>query len=273
MNERQLIPRKRLSDGLKIVIPSVVLVAVGFAFLRRANQLLLPVALDFATAAAVGITAGLTTRHSLKGRAGFLHMIVAIAGSVCGLIILGLVTWGQAGIVMFVRRSDIDWNGLGQIIVGASSSLLVLRAWRASVQIAPVISPAPERSMPRPSPTRRPAQPRRGGARAVSQTQRLVSRVQAGQRKAANRFAQVIALPRWRPPVFPIPHFNFRNPFQARVSNVKLSSVSEQRCPYCLDLIIKNDPRGVRTCSICHTPHHADCWALTGVCQIPHYHN
>jgi hypothetical protein len=27
----------------------------------------------------------------------------------------------------------------------------------------------------------------------------------------------------------------------------------------------------VHACSICHTPHHADCWAMTGVCQIPHY--
>jgi hypothetical protein len=23
-------------------------------------------------------------------------------------------------------------------------------------------------------------------------------------------------------------------------------------------------------CKICHTLHHADCWAVTGACQIPH---
>jgi hypothetical protein len=24
-------------------------------------------------------------------------------------------------------------------------------------------------------------------------------------------------------------------------------------------------------CQICHTLHHADCWAITGTCQVPHY--
>jgi hypothetical protein len=38
-------------------------------------------------------------------------------------------------------------------------------------------------------------------------------------------------------------------------------------------LVEDNDVRGVRVCSICHTRHHADCWAETGVCQVPHYHD
>ncbi len=44
----------------------------------------------------------------------------------------------------------------------------------------------------------------------------------------------------------------------------------EDRCPYCLDVIKPNDPRGVRVCEVCHTPHHADCWAIAGKCQMPH---
>lgn len=44
----------------------------------------------------------------------------------------------------------------------------------------------------------------------------------------------------------------------------------EDRCPYCFDVIKPNDPRGVHICEICHTPHHADCWAVTGKCQVPH---
>jgi hypothetical protein len=24
-------------------------------------------------------------------------------------------------------------------------------------------------------------------------------------------------------------------------------------------------------CEICHTLHHADCWAITGACQVPHF--
>ena len=55
-------------------------------------------------------------------------------------------------------------------------------------------------------------------------------------------------------------------------SPVHLVGEEEHRCPYCLELVTKNDPRGITVCPICHTQHHADCWALTGVCQVPHYH-
>jgi hypothetical protein len=41
-------------------------------------------------------------------------------------------------------------------------------------------------------------------------------------------------------------------------------------CPYCLEQVLPNDPRGVVTCEICGTPHHADCWAITGKCEVPH---
>ena len=52
---------------------------------------------------------------------------------------------------------------------------------------------------------------------------------------------------------------------------VMLSSEEEHRCPYCLELIEPDDPRGVVECEICHTLHHADCWAITGACQVPHF--
>jgi hypothetical protein len=55
-------------------------------------------------------------------------------------------------------------------------------------------------------------------------------------------------------------------------SPVRLVGEEEHRCPYCLELVQKNDPRGITVCPICHTQHHSDCWALTGVCQVPHYH-
>jgi len=56
-------------------------------------------------------------------------------------------------------------------------------------------------------------------------------------------------------------------------SPVRLSTDVEHRCPYCLEVVAPHDPRGIRECSICHTRHHADCWAVTGVCQVPHYHD
>ena len=51
---------------------------------------------------------------------------------------------------------------------------------------------------------------------------------------------------------------------------LQLSVFEEHRCPYCLDDVKRNDPRGVKECEVCHSLHHADCWAITGMCQVPH---
>lgn len=53
---------------------------------------------------------------------------------------------------------------------------------------------------------------------------------------------------------------------------IRLLGEIEHRCPFCLEIVEKNDPRGVRICKICHTYHHADCWDVTGTCQVPHHH-
>ena len=55
-----------------------------------------------------------------------------------------------------------------------------------------------------------------------------------------------------------------------RRPNIQLAVVEEHRCPYCLDPVIRNDARGVQECDVCHALHHADCWAITGFCQVPH---
>jgi nitrate/TMAO reductase-like tetraheme cytochrome c subunit len=51
---------------------------------------------------------------------------------------------------------------------------------------------------------------------------------------------------------------------------VQFSVYEEHRCPYCLDEVKRNDPRGVKECEVCHSLHHADCWNITGMCQVPH---
>ncbi len=53
-------------------------------------------------------------------------------------------------------------------------------------------------------------------------------------------------------------------------NGLRLISTVEDRCPYCFDVIKENDPRGVMVCEVCGTPHHADCWAVTHKCQVPH---
>jgi hypothetical protein len=55
-----------------------------------------------------------------------------------------------------------------------------------------------------------------------------------------------------------------------RKPEVQFSVYEEHRCPYCLDLVKRNDARGVKECEVCHSLHHADCWNITGMCQVPH---
>jgi hypothetical protein len=56
----------------------------------------------------------------------------------------------------------------------------------------------------------------------------------------------------------------------SRKPNLQISLYEEHRCPFCLDEVKQNDPRGVKKCEVCNTLHHADCWAITGMCQVPH---
>ena len=51
---------------------------------------------------------------------------------------------------------------------------------------------------------------------------------------------------------------------------VQLAVHEEHRCPYCLEDVNRNDPRGAVECPVCHTLHHKDCWDITGTCQVPH---
>jgi ribosomal protein L37AE/L43A len=53
-------------------------------------------------------------------------------------------------------------------------------------------------------------------------------------------------------------------------ARVQLALVEEHRCPYCFDTVTRKDSRGVKECPVCHTLHHADCWDVTGSCQVPH---
>jgi hypothetical protein len=58
-----------------------------------------------------------------------------------------------------------------------------------------------------------------------------------------------------------------------RRKDVKLLGETEHRCPYCLELVQKNDSRGVVICPECKTWHHKDCWDITGFCQVAHRHD
>jgi hypothetical protein len=61
-----------------------------------------------------------------------------------------------------------------------------------------------------------------------------------------------------------------RRGFRKR-ARIRMAAQVEHRCPYCLEIVEPRDPRGAVECSTCHAFHHADCWAVTGTCQVPHH--
>lgn len=63
-----------------------------------------------------------------------------------------------------------------------------------------------------------------------------------------------------------------RKKSRSAAGRISLNGSEEHRCPYCLENVERNDPRGVKECPVCRTWHHADCWAVTGTCQVPHKH-
>ncbi len=80
-----------------------------------------------------------------------------------------------------------------------------------------------------------------------------------------------VPTPKQRSPVKPSTNHPIMKGHPRPIS-IRLKGKEEHRCPYCFEIVRENDPRGVEICPICGTYHHADCWAVTGVCQIPHLH-
>ncbi len=395
--------RSRLPRWPVRVFPPVFLAAAGFACVFLVNRTVLPSVLQFVAAAGLGLVAGFGSRLALPGRTALARGLVALAGLTLGLLLLGVITWGHAGLGPFgLSSAGPDWRGLGQLAAAASAAWLTLRAWqpRAAEPAAPpgpsVDRPAkrspawsrgfsrtqPQAAEPAGSPgpsVDRPANRStawsRGSAkrpRGVSRTrlkarlqesymhlesalgqgallQRPLAWIQAVRLRASGRWqapdlrrradwlrrqlsllaarasqavrrtavrlrpARPVAHPvQIRPPAAPpqpearswrgelragwsaltrrvaleagairsgrrswpplrVPQ-SPRRPNRSRRAAIRLIGKADDFCPYCLERVEPNDSRGVVTCPVCHTRHHADCWAVTGACQVPHQH-
>ena len=231
-----------LLDGLIVVFLVGMFGGIGLAFVVRANQTIVPQVLRAATSAALGVLTGLTARRALRGRSGVLRAAAALAALGVALYFLGWFSGERAGLAL--PRAVLpapDWEGLLQILLGALSALAALRAWPGPSAQAQVAARAREQAgaaSSRPQPRRK----RRTVVRRPPLRTRLTSWV--SQRSVLAR----------------------------RGRRVRLVGAEEHRCPYCLELVDGRDPRGVVVCRVCHTRHHGDCWAVTGECQVPHYH-
>jgi hypothetical protein len=194
----------------------------------------------------MGLIAGSSVRWILRKQTVFLRVATILAFLIGGLELLGWFTGWQVGLSPLKSGlASADWYSLGQLLLGTGTALLALYAWTQSTPtvFGPVSVPKSVKRLPR---TRQQPvkHPRRAARPEVRSTPTTVA-------------AQSIEPKRKR-----VTH---------RKPRLQLSEEEEHRCPYCLELIDPDDPRGTVECKICHTLHHADCWAITGACQVPHF--
>jgi hypothetical protein len=176
--------------------------------------------------------------------------------------------------------SEMDWADLAHLSLSLGIVVLSMQAWRRpATSLMPAPEPVEIVPIPVPAPTVTPA--RRGRRSSTSSNGR--ARVRRSPGTGSSEHVSV------SPNVSPQPRVRSNNGSRPSVKKLKeptvrpkkkrssrrkpkiqFALVEEHRCPYCLDNVTRTDPRGVKECEVCHTLHHADCWAITGVCQVPH---
>jgi hypothetical protein len=224
--------RRRLRQ-IGAVMLGAGLVGLGFSLLYLVNVVVHPAAISVGAALAIGLASGLGARIWLRDASSGLRVASALAAAVLGQAFLGWLTWGFAGVYFSpAARVDPDWIGILRVVMGGVAAVLGLGAWTAPrLRLPQAESPVPP---VRPAVASPPASPRElPWARGVERIRRALS--------------------------------------GAARAHVHLTGQVEHRCPYCLEPVAARDPRGEVTCPVCHTRHHADCWAVTGVCQVPHH--
>ncbi|HTX91184.1 MAG TPA: hypothetical protein VMC09_08205 [Anaerolineales bacterium] len=238
---------------LILLILLMVTAALGLLLLLRHSYIYSPLLPHLLSDTAVGLIAGFSARWILDRQTAFLRIVASLAFLIGALELLGWFTGWQIGLSLQFGRASVDWLGLGQLLLGTGVAILAMYAW-----VQPVLT---IEAAPTPLPVRRPQRSRRipekRPRRSITPSP-VTGKISRADRAARVKTAEALAKPKRRRSFQPKPQ-------------LQLAAEGDNRCPYCLEPIIPDDPRGVVECKICHTLHHADCWAITGACQVPHY--
>jgi hypothetical protein len=282
-------PRRRaprLPRWLGIVFPLVVLTALGMTYTAAVNRTLHPAAVQVGGAVALGLVAGALTRRSAASRPLATQWWIAEAAATLGLLLAGLLTGGRSGIAAplvggsTARLAELAWLALAGL--GAWLALRYRRprpvrpprrtlrqrvhsaqeSWQIRLQR---LSPA--RIWRRQRLGRRQTRPRLTTASVAASPQATRRRASVGSARPSSKgkAAKSVRPSTARPPGRASRRFARRG--------IRFTGSEEARCPYCLEPVQPHDPRGSKVCPVCHTRHHADCWAVTGVCQMPHLYD
>jgi hypothetical protein len=265
-------PYPSLFEGM--LVTSVIAAAAGFGFVVvfRFNRGIVPDVLVLTIAAGMGLIAGFISRFELPKRSALIRWWVALFGLCVGMIPQGWLSGGVLGFDLISHASiKPDLEGLLRLSLGAISAWLAVRAWagRSSARTSAI-------------PQRRPLRGRNLRPTQMSSSVMEAPTITAPQRQSASTPSPRQSQSRRRSVSLGRPKSgsvvrkmrSIKRKHRRRIqSSIRLMESIEHRCPFCLELVERNDARGKVECRICHTLHHADCWAVTGTCQVPHHNS
>jgi hypothetical protein len=212
----------------------------------------------------VAVVSGFGTRLLLSKRNWFIRTMIASLLPLIGLAVLGYFSDWKIGIdVIALSVGYVSRQDLTHLVLGITASWAALWAWYrpAARDEEPSTNDEPVHPVviPEPRHTRIP--------RSWSLQPRL--RIGTGADTHSGNGSRPSVRARLRLVTRQPARSNHRSPLAGR-AHVQLALVEEHRCPYCLEPVSRTDPGGVKECEVCHSLHHADCWAITGMCQVPH---
>lgn len=238
----------------------------------------------------VGLATGAGARLLFYKSAGLVRFFMMLIVLFAAMFVLGIYTNWQIGIgplnPWFV--GDIDPYELIQLGAAFLVACIAMEAWwKPAVKIedeyyAPDVrhSSRSRYSEPLPVEVSTYSAPRSSSARSSPAVQVRPSQGLTYQAKGRSRlkFAKANTKTRSRGTHSeklilahtPQPTRSRRKRLFKRKPQLQISMYEEHKCPFCLEEVKRNDPRGVKKCEVCNTLHHADCWAITGFCQVPH---
>jgi hypothetical protein len=202
----------------------------------------------------IGLVAGFSVRWIIPRKFPVLRIGLIVTWVIGGLTLIRWFTGWDFGInFKGTAGTLLDWQETGQILLAIGMALLALYAWKRpdlgkgkGRQASGAKKKRPTQQKPKKQPEHAP------GTRPAGPTPSLAASATSPEPAAGSVKTKQKRLKQDKP-------------------RLQLSPHEEHRCPYCLELITKDDQRGVVECEICHTLHHADCWAITGACQVPHF--
>jgi hypothetical protein len=229
---------------LELLAIAACLSAGGLAAAAVLNDTVAPWIFTVTAAAAEGFLMGALARAFYRSYSRLLQWAAGLTGTTAGLVVLGWLTRGLSGVDPAGRMlHQPDWMGLVQVLIGAIASTLAFAAGRIKYPERP-LEPAGA------------ATDAANGAAAPSARKIRTDLPMKEARPVRERIRSALRF------------FRKGN----HDAEIRLVGSEEHKCPYCLQPIVPRDPRGVVTCPICKTRHHKDCWDITGMCQVPHYH-